>query len=69
MLFILGIDKAMIFLLVYIDDILHIGDNLIFFQHFITHLGTKFVIHDLRLLYYFLIIKVFSIIDGLLLSL
>jgi len=59
----------MIFLLVYIDDILLIGDNLIFFQYLVTHFGTMFVIHDLKLLYYFLVIKVFSTIDGLLLSL
>ena len=67
-LFILKHGGHLIYLLVYVDDIIITGDNDGFVQQFVTLLSQQFSLKDLGQLFYFLGVEVISHPHGLLLS-
>jgi len=67
-LFILSLDRAVIYLLVYVDDILLTGSNSAFLHRLITLLQTEFKLRDLGSVYFFLGIEVKPNVMGILLS-
>ena len=67
-MFILKHSGHLIYLLVYVDDIIITSDNDGFFQQFVTLLSQQFSLKDLRQLSYFLGVEVISHPHGLLLS-
>jgi hypothetical protein len=67
-LFILSFGGAMIYLLVYVDDILLTGSNSTLLHRFITLLQLEFKVWDLGFVHFFLGIEVKSTAMGLLLS-
>ena len=67
-LFILKHGGHLIYLLVYVDDIIITGDNDGFVQQFVTLLSQQFSLKDLGQLSYFLGVEVISHLHGLLLS-
>ena len=67
-LFILKHGGHLIYLLVYVDDIIITGDNDGFVQQFVTLLSQQFSLKDLGQLSYFLGVEVISHPHGLLLS-
>jgi hypothetical protein len=67
-LFILSLNGAMIYLLVYVDDILLTGSNSALLHRLITLLQTEFKLRDLGSVHFFLGIEVKSTVMGILLS-
>jgi histone deacetylase 1/2 len=67
-LFILSYDGAMIYLLVYVDDILLTGSNSVVLHRLITLLQSEFKLWDLGSVHFFLGIEVKSTAMGILLS-
>jgi len=67
-LFILSLNGAMIYLLVYVDDILLTGSNSALLHRLITLLQTEFKLRDLGSVHFFLGIEVKSTAMGILLS-
>jgi hypothetical protein len=67
-LFILSLDGAMIYLFVYVDDILLTRSNLTLLHRFITLLQSKFKLRDLSSVNFFLGIEVKPTVMGILLS-
>jgi len=67
-LFILSLNGAMIYLLVYVDDILLTESNSALLHRLITLLQTEFKLQDLGSVHFFLGIEVKPIAMGLLLS-
>ena len=67
-LFILHSTSVSIYLLVYVDDIIIIGNNQSAIHKVITLLSRRFSLKDLGALTYFLSIEVFSLPLGLILS-
>jgi len=67
-LFILSLNGAMIYLLVYVDDILLTGSNSALLHRLITLLQTEFKLRDLGYVHFFLGIEVKPTAMGLLLS-
>jgi len=67
-LFILSLDGAMIYLFVYVDDILLTRSNLTLLHRFITLLQSKFKLRDLSFVNFFLGIEVKPTAMGILLS-
>ena len=67
-LFIIHRTTVTIYLLVYVDDIIIIGNNPSAVQHFITLLSARFSLKDLGPLTYFLSVEVLSHPLGLILS-
>jgi hypothetical protein len=67
-LFILSHDGAMIYLLVYVDDILLTGSNSVVLHRLITLLQSEFKLRDLGSVHFFLGIEVQSTAMGILLS-
>ena len=66
--FVFSTSDTMIYLLVYVDDIIIIGDNDGAVQNFITLLAERFSIKDFGPLIYFLGVEVTSHPHGLLFS-
>lgn len=67
-LFVYSQDHDLVYVLVYVDDILIIGNNPTLIQRIIAGLGSKFAIKDLGSLHYFLGIEVVKVPTGLILS-
>lgn len=67
-LFIYSKNQDLVYVLVYVDDILITGNNSSLVQQIIAGLGSKFAIKDLGSLHYFLGIEVLKVSDGLVLS-
>jgi len=67
-LFIYSDGHDLIYLLVYVDDLLLTGNNSTLLRHFITLLNSKFKIRDLDSVHYFLGIEVTKTVMGLMLS-
>ena len=67
-LFILHFPSITIYLLVYVDDIIIIGNNPSNVQHFITLISARFSLKDLGPLTYFLGVEILSHQHGLILS-
>ncbi|RVW51537.1 Retrovirus-related Pol polyprotein from transposon RE2 [Vitis vinifera] len=68
LLFVFHADGHTMYLLVYVDDLILIGDNATKVNHFIATLAQRFSIKDLGLLTYFLGVEVVPNKHGLLLS-
>lgn len=58
----------MVYVLVYVDDILITGNNSTIISNSVQRLGTDFALKDLGSLHYFLGIEVVSVSHGLVLS-
>lgn len=67
-LFVYTKDKNIVFLLVYVDDIIITGDNINVVQHIIKALQLKFMLKDLGQLDYFLGMEAKWTVDGLFLT-
>lgn len=67
-LFILVQGADLVYVLVYVDDILITGSDPSLVDHIIKGLGSKFALKDLGLLHYFLDIEVVPVPEGLVLS-
>lgn len=67
-LFIFTRGTSLLYLLIYIDDIISIGNNFTFISCFISRLNSEFAIKDLSLLSYFLRLEVSYTNTGLFLS-
>lgn len=67
-LFIYSQDHDLVYVLVYVDDILITGNNPALIQRIIASMGSKFAIKDLGSLHYFLGIEVVNVPTGLILS-
>lgn len=67
-LFILVQGVDLVYVLVYVDDILITGSDASLVDHIVKGLGSKFALTDLGLLHYFLGIKVVPVPEGLMLA-
>jgi hypothetical protein len=67
-LFIYAQDGILIYVLVYVDDLILIGNNNSFVQHVVNSLGATFSLKELSDLHYFLGVKVIPVQQGLFLS-
>ena len=67
-LFIYHVNAITLYFLVYVDDLIVIGDNSSFLTHFLQALSTRFSVKDLGDLHYFLGIEVISTKASLLLT-
>jgi Reverse transcriptase (RNA-dependent DNA polymerase) len=67
-LFIFQRNNTIIYLLVYVDDLVITGNNISILQHFVQILDNRFTIKDLGVLHYFLGIEVNPHDQGLLLT-
>lgn len=54
-MFIMSLDSHVLIFLIYVDDIVFIGDSNAQSPYFIDTLSTKFDMKDLHILYYFLL--------------
>ena len=67
-LFIYHNNNTVTILLIYVDEILVVGNNYHFISYLITHFGHKFVIKDLDSLHYFLGVELRPFFSGIVLS-
>jgi len=67
-LFILRDGSTMLFLLIYVDDIIVTGSSSLVVQRLLHSLSTAFAVKDLGVLHYFLGIQVTPVQDGIVLS-
>jgi histone deacetylase 1/2 len=67
-LFIFDRDGILLYVLVYVDDLILTGNNNTFLQHVVTSLGETFSLKELSDLYYFLGVEVIPVQQGLYLS-
>lgn len=67
-LFILSKEGSTLYLLVYVDNIIVMGNNFSLIDSFVTSLSSKFSLKDLGELNYFLSIKVLPTASGIFLS-
>ena len=66
--FVYAYSTIMLYLLLYVDDIIVTGNNIPFLQHFIQQLHHEFAIKDLGIWNYFLGLELSSSANGLFLS-
>jgi len=67
-LFIFNKNDVLLYVLVYVDDLILTGNNTTFLQHVVTSLGETFSLKDLTDLHYFLGVEVIPVQQGLFLS-
>jgi hypothetical protein len=67
-LFIFARDGILLYVLVYVDDLILTGNNNPFLQHVVTSLGETFSLKELSDLHYFLGVEVIPVQQGLFLS-
>ena len=67
-LFIFNRDGILLYVLVYVDDLILTGNNSQFLQHVIKSLGERFSLKELNDLHYFLGVEVIPVQQGLFLS-
>jgi len=67
-LFIYAQDGILLYVLVYVDDLILTGNNNSFLQHVVNSLGTTFSLKELSDLHYFLGVEVIPVQQGLFLS-
>ena len=67
-LFVYNTNDLVLYLLVYVDDFILIGNDLGFINKFFSQLATRFSIKDLSSLSFFLGVKVIPFEDGVFLS-
>lgn len=61
-------DSLLVYFLVYVDDLIIIGNNLSFVEGLATKLDTKFSLKDLRPLHFFLSVEVIPKRDSMFLT-
>jgi histone deacetylase 1/2 len=67
-LFIYAQDSILLYVLVYVDDLIFTGNNNSFLQHIVNSLSSTFSLKELSDLHYFLGVEVIPVQQGLFLS-